>query len=345
MPVCTNCVLDDRFPGISFDESGVCGYCRARQRRKDARGQTAAFERRFRDLIDTHRRTSTYDCLVAYSGGKDSTYTLHLLKDRYHLHVLAYSFDNWYQSEAAARNIKTVLQSMSIDHVTVTPSYDTMRAIIRASISKDLHPPVALARASSICTSCISLIRFAGLRIAIEKGIPFVVFGFSPGQASLATSIVKTNPKMVRMMQGMLLERLAKRAGEDVRELFLEESHFEKEAAFPYTVNPLTFSDYDESRIYGIAHRYGWRKPGDTDANSTNCLLNALANYVHVKHFGFNPYAYEVAELVRSGRMSRSEGLARLASALPLERIHWVEQTLEALQQSDPCVGVETPRW
>ena len=35
---------------------------------------------------------------------KDSTYTLHLLRDRYDLRLLAYSFDNWYQSERAKRN-------------------------------------------------------------------------------------------------------------------------------------------------------------------------------------------------------------------------------------------------
>ena len=68
-------------------------------------------------------------------------------------------------------------------------------------ITNNIYSIKALERASSICTTCISLIRFACFKVAIEKEIPIVVLGMSPGQAPVVTSVVKTNPEMVRKMQ------------------------------------------------------------------------------------------------------------------------------------------------
>ena len=56
----------------------------------------------------------------------------------------------------------------------------------------------------------------------------------------------------------------------------------------------------------------GWEKPDDTDANSTNCLLNAFANHVHKDRYSFHPYVWEIANMVRSGAMTRVEGLEKI---------------------------------
>jgi hypothetical protein len=47
-----------------------------------------------------------------------------------------------------------------------------------------------------------------------------------------------------------------------------------------------------------------------------------------MEQFGVNPYAYEVAELVRTGCMTREEGLRRLSEALPLEHVVKVKRKL-----------------
>ena len=133
---------------------------------------------------------------------------------------------------------------------------------------------------------------------------------------------------MVRAMQDNLLRPLAKRLGDTIKPYFLEQRHFDKPEAFPYNINPLAFTDYDEDVIIETARGYGWKKPDDTDANSTNCLLNAFANQVHLDKFGFNPYAYEIAELVRTGCMTKAEGKERLERANPAEQIAEVEREL-----------------
>ena len=203
-----------------------------------------------------------------------------------------------------------------------------MKRIVLESMSDDMYSAKAMARASSICTSCISLVRFIGFRLTIEQQIPFLVFGMSPGQAPMATAVVKTNPQMIRTMQETLLRPLSDRLGDVVKPFFLEQRHFDRVGDFPYSINPLAFVEYDEEVIYETAEEYGWKKPDDTDANSTNCLLNALANQVHLDQFGVNPYAYEIAELVRTGCMTRQEGLARLAEPFPAEQIAEVKRSL-----------------
>jgi len=328
MQICKKCVLNENFPGIRFDESGICNFClsaKSMDKRHSARGK---YEARFQKLIQEYKGKGSYDCLVAYSGGKDSTYTLHLLQERYDLRLLTFSFDNWFQSERARRNIRAVLSNINVDHMTITPSFESMKKIIQVSISDDMYSAKAMVRASSICTSCISLVRFAGFRIAIEREIPFLIFGMSPGQAPMSTAVFKTNAQMMKTMQEMILKPLSDRLGDIIRPLFLEQRHFDKVDAFPYSVNPLAFTDYDEDVIYETIHKYGWIKPDDTDANSTNCLLNSLANQVHLEKFGFNPYAYEIAELVRIGCMTRDEGLARLNADLLSEQIADVKRKL-----------------
>jgi len=328
MQICKKCVLNERFMGIRFNEDGICNFCSSAKSVDNQRAVRRKYEAKFEKLIEEHRGKGSYDALVAYSGGKDSTYTLHLLLERYDLRILAYSFDNWYQSERARCNIRAVLSNINVDHMTITPSFEGVKKIVLASMSDDLYSAKAMARASSICTSCISLIRSIGFRFAIEQQIPFLIFGMSPGQAPIATAVVKTNPQMLRTMQETLLRPLSDRLGDVVKPYFLERRHFDKPEDFPYSINPLAFADYDEEVIYETADKYGWKKPEDTDANSTNCLLNALANQVHLDSFGVNPYAYEIAELVRTGCMTRDEGLARLAEPFPAEQIEEVKKSL-----------------
>ena len=328
MQTCTKCVLNERFIGIRFDDEGICNFCRSAKSLEQQRSIRSKYEAKFQKLIELNKNKGSYDCLVAYSGGKDSTYTLHLLKERYDLRLLAYSFDNWFQSDRARRNIRAVMGNMNVDHITVMPGFESIKKIVLGSMSEDMYSAKAMARASNICTSCISIVRSIGFRLAIEQEIPFLIFGMSPGQAPMATAVVKTNPQMLRTMQETLLRPLFDRLGDVIKPFFLEQRHFDKADYFPYSINPLAFVDYDEDVIYETADKYGWKKPDDTDANSTNCLLNALANQVHIDQVGVNPYAYEIAELVRAGCMTREQGLARLAEPFPAEQIAEVKKQL-----------------
>lgn len=339
MQICKRCVLDENFPGIRFDNDGICSICRTSEGSRDQNEQKEKSERRFRELISLHKGKSSYDCLVAFSGGKDSTYVLELMKNRYGLNILAYSFNNWFQSEAALRNIQSVVRSLNIDHVTITPAYEQFRKLILLAASRELYTKKALERASAICITCISLIRYIGFKMAREKKIPFVVLGMTPGQASVKTSLVRINGDMVIKMQHAAFDSLIAQGGMDfLKPYLLEKSDFGAEDVPTYNVNPLSFSGYDEEAIVSAIRRLGWIKPQDTDPNSTNCLLNAYANQVHLDRYGFNPYAFEIAGLVREGFVSREEGLLKLSSLADTEALGAVRKKLGIPEQDSPDV-------
>lgn len=72
----------------------------------------------------------------------------------------------------------------------------------------------------------------------------------------------------------------------------------------------------------------GWQSPTDTDANSTNCLLNGFAVQDHIDRLGFHSYALTIASLVRQGLMSRETGVAKLAQAPDPNMVEYVRKRL-----------------
>ena len=73
----------------------------------------------------------------------------------------------------------------------------------------------------------------------------------------------------------------------------------------------------------------GWKPPALDDSNSTNCTLNSFACYNHMEKYGFHPYAFDIAGLVRSGEMPRGEGLEKLHQELSEPLIEEAAEKLE----------------
>ena len=329
---CTNCILPSTFPGISFDDQGVCNHCRRYKGRDIARARMKKYEQKFLQLLQEKKKDTTYDILVAYSGGKDSTYTLDVLVNRYNLRVLALTFDNTFISPRAEENIRNVCGALGADLLVVRPDPKILHAIFRTGAQRELYPAKTLERASTICTSCIGLIKNFILRTAIEKEIPFVGFGWSPGQAPVQSSVMKTNAKLMQSTQHLIYDPLHEIAGDAINPYFVTVEQFEHPEKFPWNVHPLAFLPYDEEEIINRISTFGWEKPDDTDPNSSNCLLNAYANYIHRQRYGFHPYVWEIANMVREGVMSREEGLEKIE---PPEDERMVAYSRDILQRKE----------
>ena len=315
MKICANCILPETFPGIHFDDKGVCSHCLRDLGKVDKLSEDRRiYEQKFLDLLGKLNLTSrrSYDILIAYSGGKDSTYTMSLLKNKYALKILAVSFDNGFISNTAIANIKKATDNLCIDHIFFKPRWDILNTIFSAAATQELYSKKSLERASTLCTSCIGLVKSVCLKIAIEQDIPMIGFGWSPGQAPMQSSIMKTNPSLIRMSQKAILSPLKKIAGNDIELYFLQEKHYEAPDKFPYNVHPLAWENYSEKMVLDAIQKFGWLMPDDTDSNSTNCLLNAFANDVHIKRYGFHPYVWEIANMVRQGIINRDEGYEKI---------------------------------
>jgi tRNA(Ile)-lysidine synthase TilS/MesJ len=328
MKTCSRCILPETFPGIEFDDDGVCNHCRSFTGIEALNEHKREYEQRFLTLVEKHRGQGAYDCLMAYSGGKDSTYTLQVLKKRYNLRVLALTLDNGFISEGAFRNMCSVTDSLGVDHMIFKPRFDLMKRIFLGAAKEDIYSKKTLERASTICTSCIGIVKFFTLKTALEKGIMMIGYGWSPGQAPVQSSVIRVNPSLIRATQSAILKPLSGIAGDEVNSYFLGEEHFAMTERFPYNVHPLAFLDYNEERIIKEIGEIGWKAPDDTDSNSTNCLLNAFANDVHIKRFKFHPYVWEIANMVRAGVMGREEGYEKIYGEQPPELLDIAKRRL-----------------
>ncbi|AIQ13258.1 adenine nucleotide alpha hydrolase family protein [Paenibacillus durus] len=313
MKRCTRCVLPETYPGITFDSDGVCSLCRQAENRSALPSYEKLRVRLSELLEDCKSVKHRYDALVAFSGGKDSTFLIHTLKEKYGLSLLACTFDNGYMSEASFRNMRTVLNAMNVDHLIVKPRADMMNKIFLGSSEPGTYPPHLTGFGSGICISCIRMVTTMSLRVAIEKGIPLVMLGNSPGQLIQSENeIIFQDNKIPYELRKNLFRPLADRLGDEVYDYVMLSKEEYRTRPFPYTVNAFPLIGYDERNIYETISSLGWVRPEDVDPNSSNCRLNSLGIVKHLEHYGFHPYDYEMSLLVQQGIITREEALRRV---------------------------------
>ena len=126
---CRNCILPDGFLGLQLDSKGLCNYCRNPNHKnvnwsKVQINETQKAEMRkdwnkvIEKLQNTHKK-DRYDCVLGYSGGKDSTALLDYLVNELKLRVLAITINTGFMTEVAIQNINTTLTKMGLqdDHI------------------------------------------------------------------------------------------------------------------------------------------------------------------------------------------------------------------------------------
>ncbi|MFH0976973.1 MAG: hypothetical protein V1874_14415 [Spirochaetota bacterium] len=328
MKFCSNCVLPDTFPGIEFDKDGKCNYCLHIQLPDDQKKRE--YTKKFEELLESVKGKYDYDVIMAFSGGKDSTYTMYKLADKYNLNILALTFDNGFISEKAMENIIRMTDLCKATSLIIRPSFQKMKKIFKIAATKDLYNAKTLDRASSLCTTCISHVKSLVLKTAIEKNIPLVAYGWTPGQAPITSAIMQTSPRLQNISHKTTRDPIL----ENCRELssyFLSDNDLNNidKKRWPINIHPLAFFEYDEKAILKFIKSLGWEEPLDTDPNSSNCVLNALANYLHRKRFNFHPYAWEMAGIVRSGSMKREDGIAKTIQEEDISMVNFGAKMLD----------------
>jgi len=326
--ICVRCILPATFPGLSFDDRGECSVCQAAVPFAAIDEHCAALRLKMDAAIEALRGHSAYDCIVAFSGGKDSSYTLKLLVERYRLRCLAVTVDNGFMSDQARANALAVTGALGVDHEIFRPAPVFMnRLYLESARHDDLHAPSAIRRASNMCSSCIGLINTRMLNTAAQHDTSLVAGGYIGGQV----------PKDAAMLQVDLAVLARTRAASHEKYLRVFGPAAERFFALPATtagapakritiINPMLTVRLTESQIVDDLAALGWTRTTDTGENSTNCRLNDLGILVHHRRYGFHPYLLEMADQVRAGLLDREAALRRaraipdIASILPQAR-------------------------
>lgn len=330
MKVCRKCTLNDNIFSVHINDEGVCNYClQSNKSNHILIEEYVEKEKQLLEAFDKYKNLP-YQVLLAYSGGKDSSFTLYKLREKYHVSVLAVTFDNGFLTEQCRQNIHKVTANLGVDSITIKPSFSNLAKVFNLAASKEIYPKKSLERASSICTACIGIVKSIAYQEAILRKIPFVCFGWTPGQVHVKSPIMRLDYRMILANQKQIQEPIVKNLGDEYKKYFIDPEWIEAQKEYvPYLAYPLVFSNYNEEEILDTIKSIGWKKPQDTDMNSTNCLLNSYANSIHARDYGYNPYSLEIASLVRKGFLSREEGLKRLSMPGEDSVINYVKNELD----------------
>jgi hypothetical protein len=305
MTECRNCLLPASAPGADIDASGWCRACRQFDPTAAA-GDDAARQRRQEDLenaLQTCRgQDCRYDCLVPLSGGKDSLFLLHRLKVDYGLNVLAFTVDVNIP-DIAWRNIRRTLDRLQIDHLSYSPPSEFYRKLFRYLLANQEE------RGAVYTVSYVYAPLFEGdaIRVALEKGIPLVLAGYSPGQPEPERMLYEFSRKLVCEIDWTPPELQS--CGEFTPEelgRFFNPSSYPAGTEFPRYLAPFHAWPYSQDEVMRLVVEKELVEKGRyASPVLSNYPINWLLMYSDLRSFGYNPYAPEFSTLIREGKASR----------------------------------------
>ena len=271
------CSLDEGHPGIFIDDQGVCNLCRLDVESglsDNLKYTQESYERFRRSPPNPH---GPYDCLLLYSGGKDSTYMLDRFVNEEGRRVLAYTFDVPFESKRAAENVE--LAKARIPATFMLDKDDAninrvMQAIFNRPAPKrpgkflDEKLPCASAERSS----------FFAPSHAYKNKIPYVILCADPQQILTMESNVREVVKGFYRLLGVEL------AGELFQEE-LEQLLFAEEDELPRIVFPFIRirHQYDPERIVAELKAKGLYRSSPIE---THCKLFPLLELLFVQELG-----------------------------------------------------------
>lgn len=134
---CTKCLLPETFPFIEYDEKGVCNYCRNYKQKNTPK---SLYE--LAKLVEPYRRKDGKpDCIVPFSGGRDSSYSLHIIKKELGMNPIAYTYDWGMVTDLARRNIARVCGKLEVENIIVAADIRQKRKFVKMNVEAWLRQP------------------------------------------------------------------------------------------------------------------------------------------------------------------------------------------------------------
>ncbi len=300
MPVrCTRCLYDETVPGITFDEQGVCNYCHTHDRLEQEYPTGEEGQKRLQALADKiryeGRRNKLYDVIVGVSGGCDSSYMLYLAK-QLGLRPLAVHFDNTWDSTVAVENIHDVLEKLDVDlytYVVDNKEYDDIyRSFLKAGLP-DVEAPTDIGLAVT-------------LNQAAEKfGIKYIFEGHSFRTEGIA-------PLGWIYMDGKYIQTVQRQFGtyplKTYPNMLLPDFLKWTAVLSIKKIRPLYYVDYVKKDAMALLSReLGWEWYGGHHLE--NRFTAFWHTYFMPQRYGIDTRLLGHAALVRSGQMTREQGL------------------------------------
>jgi glutamine---fructose-6-phosphate transaminase (isomerizing) len=321
---CTRCILPETFPFIAFDAHGVCNYChnyKPRARVEDPAGLE-------RLLAPYRKKGSGPDCIVPFSGGRDSTYTLHVIKKEFGMNPIAFTYDWGMVTDLARRNAARVCGKLAVENIIVAADIRMKRKNIRKNITAWLKDP-QLGTVPLFMAGDKYFFYYCNLLMA-KNDLDVSIWGLNPlentdfktgftgiaplfgkeriddlrkgGKAQLAIYFVKSFMKNPSYFNTSLFDTLGAFAS---RYMIRRRGYVQ---LFDYIA-------WEETKVDDVLREYDWERA--IDSPSTWRIGDGTAafyNYIYFTVAGFSEFDTFRSNQVREGQITRDRALALAAA-------------------------------
>jgi N-acetyl sugar amidotransferase len=312
---CTRCVLPETHETIVFDDEGVCNVCR-QQEYKQTQINWKTKKQELDNLIETYRGKYEYDCIIPFSGGKDSTWTLHYLVKEYGIKPLVVRFDHGFLRSTVEENTKKIIRKLGVDFHHFTPNWKVVRTLMLQSFLEK----------GDFCWHCHAGIFSYPMWVAIRHHVPLIFWGEPTSEYTAYYSYEQ--PEEVDEKRFNRFVNLGINA-EDM--LVRLEGVLDERDLKPFTYPPLkelrrinyrsvclgSFVPWDvKSQVEIIKKDLDWKGdevenvPPGFEYEKIECYMQGMRDYIKYIKRGYTRPAHLASLDIRNQRMNRDDGLA-----------------------------------
>jgi hypothetical protein len=314
MKRCTKCTLPETYPGIVFDEHGVCNRCHEWETscgQIDYKRQRTELDK----LIELKKEEAKkyglpYDVIVPISGGKDSAYALYVMKELYGCRVLALNYHNTMQTMIAFQNIFQLIEVFDVDFKMVT---------IQPSLLKRAYNE-AIKCLGEFCTVCNCtgywvLLSFTSDYFSTYGYTPLIVGGWSQ-MFEYDPKINVLNFSVYRQLleESGLINEFTKTLRIDVLDSLTGQCDVRQQKSGGLIQLP-DYCEWDHKTMLTILQSKGWQPMKNKDTHF-DCWASPLADKLETLKFGLNQKNTIAATLVRAGKLDRNHAITSEEASL-----------------------------
>ena len=324
MKTCKRCVMDESIPHISFDENGICSYCKIHDRIEQEYPLDGTQTERLHTILDEIKeqgKNKKYDCVVGVSGGCDSSFMLYKLKE-FGIRPLAITFDNTWSTDISTNNINNMCEKLDIDLYTYVVDgaefNDISRSFLYASVpDADVPNDIAITKLY--------------YQVMNEVGVDYFICGHSFRTEG-------TVPLGWTYMDGKYIESVHKKFGTMPMKTFLNlDIDYWLKNINKKRIRLLYYIDYgkEETKKF-LTNNFGWRWYGGHHCE--NEYTKFVKNYLLPVKFKIDKRYVEFSALVRSGQMDRNVALEEIKVKPPVDDI-FMKYVLKRLKLTKGVIG------
>lgn len=320
MKSCTRCVTPETSESLTFDTKGVCSVCHQVEVKQTAI-DWAAREPLLDKVLDAHRGKHDYDCIVPFSGGKDSTFTLWYLVKVKKLKPLVVRFDHGFLREQVQENSLRTFRILGVDVHHFTPNWQVVRKLMFES----------LRRRGDFCWHCHTGIFSYPMWVALQHDVPLLIWG--EPSAEYASFYSYEEEEKVDERRFNRFVNLGINAEDILGMLDSSISDYPVTARDlkPYTYPPAadlrakkvqsvllgSYIPWDvKKQVQIIKDELGWKGaqvegvPPEYDYEKIECFMQGVRDYLKYLKRGFGRTNHLASIDIRNGRMTREQGVA-----------------------------------